>query len=47
MKITSYFIDNNNVMHTYCGELKHVTLLDVLNDEQAQRLIDTLNAEEN
>ena len=47
MKITSYFIDDNDVMHTYCGELKHITMSDVKNDEQAEKIINELNSEIN
>lgn len=43
MKITSYYIDKNNTMHTYCDKLKHITISHVESDEQAQQLIDDLN----
>lgn len=46
MKITSYFIDDDNLLHTYCGEFKHVTIADVLNDEEAERIIRELNEED-
>lgn len=42
-KITSYFIDDNNVLHTYIRELKHVTIENVKNDKQAEKIIDELN----
>lgn len=42
-KITSYFIDDNNVLHTYIRELKHVTIENVRDDEQAKKIIDELN----
>lgn len=42
-KITSYYIDDNNVMHTYCGDTAHITVSDVTSDEQAQELIDEEN----
>jgi hypothetical protein len=44
-KITSYNIDENNVLHTWIGNIKHVTISDVVSDEQADELIDELNAE--
>jgi len=43
MKITSYYIDENKVLHTYIGNSKHVTISDVTTDEQAQQLIDEEN----
>lgn len=43
MKITSYYIDDNNVMHTYCGDMEHITISGVYTDEQAERLIDEEN----
>ena len=43
MKITSYFIDENNVLHTFIGELKHITISDVFTDEQAEELINELD----
>jgi len=47
MKITSYYIDDNNVLHTYCGNLKHFTFEEVYSDKQAERLIDEINNENN
>jgi hypothetical protein len=47
MKITSYYIDENNTMHTYCGNLKHVTISDVMSEDEAEALIDELNEETN
>ncbi len=44
-KITSYFIDDNNVLHTWIGNVKHVTISDVVSKEQAEELVDELNAE--
>lgn len=44
-KITSYNIDDDNVLHTWIGDVKHVTISDVMSDEQAQELIDELNDE--
>lgn len=43
MKITSYYIDDNNVMHTYCGDMEHITICEVYSDEEAERLIDEEN----
>ena len=28
-KITSYYIDDKNTMHTYIGDLKHITISSV------------------
>ena len=47
MNITGYYIDENNTMHTYCGDLKHVTISDVMSDDEAEALIDELNEETN
>ena len=44
-KITSYYIDENNVLHTWIGDKKHVTISDVKTKEEAEELIDELNAE--
>lgn len=41
--ITSYYIDDNNVLHTYIGEAAHVTISDVMSDQQANQIIDELN----
>lgn len=46
-KITSYFIDNNYVLHTYIRELKHVTIENVRDDKQAEKIIDELNKKNN
>lgn len=43
MKITSYYIDENNTLHTYCGEVKHITISNVMSDEEANSLIDEEN----
>ena len=45
MEITSYYIDDNNTMHTYINELKHFTISDIMNIEQAELLINELNNE--
>jgi hypothetical protein len=45
IKITSYYIDENNTMHTYCGDLKHITISDVMSEEEAEELIYELNDE--
>ena len=39
MQITSYYIDENYVLHTYIGEEKHYTFSNVFSDEQAEELI--------
>lgn len=44
-QITSYYLDEHNVLHTYIGVLKHVTISDVYTDEQAQNIIEELNKE--
>ena len=46
MEITSYYIDNNNVLHTYCGDYKHITISDVISDKSAKELIEELNKKE-
>ena len=46
-KITDYYIDDNKTLHTYIGNLKHVTISDVKNDKQAKRLIKELQDELN
>jgi hypothetical protein len=45
IKITSYYIDKENTLHTWMGQVKHVTISDVTSDEQAEELIEELNAE--
>ena len=44
-QITSYYIDDNNVLHTYIGDIKHVTISEVFSEEQAESIIDELNSE--
>ena len=41
--IDSYHIDGRNVLHTFIGDKAHVTISDVLSDEQANQIIDELN----
>ena len=43
MKITSYYIDDNNTLHTYIGDLKHVTISDVKTDKRAEYIINEMN----
>ena len=43
--ITSYYIDDNNVLHTYIGEKKHITMSEVYSTEQAEELIEELENE--
>ena len=42
MKITSYYIDDSNTMHTYSGNYKHITISDVKNEKIAEKLIKEL-----
>lgn len=37
--ITSYYIDENNVLHTFVGDMEHITISDVDSDERAKELI--------
>jgi hypothetical protein len=39
--IDRYYIDENNVLHTFIGDEKYIT-----SDEQAQTIIDGLNGED-
>ena len=43
MEVTSYYIDDNYVLHTYVGEVKHVTFSNVFSDEEAEQLIKKIN----
>ena len=43
IKITSYYIDDNNTLHTYIGELKHITISDVKTDKRAEYIITEMN----
>ena len=38
-KITSYYIDDKNTLHTYINKKKHITICNVKNDKDAERLI--------
>ncbi len=42
-KITSYYIDDKNRLHTFINEKKHFTITNVKNDKQAKRIIKELN----
>ena len=44
-KINSYYIDGNNVLHTFIGDLKHITFADITSNEQAESIIDDLNGQ--
>ena len=43
MKITSYYIDDNYVLHTYIGNEKHITISNVFNEDQAEELVKRLD----
>jgi len=43
IKITSYHIDDNNILHTYIGDLKHITISDVKTDKRAEYIINEMN----
>ena len=43
MKITSYYIDDNYVLHTYIGNKKHITISNVFNEDQAEELVNQLD----
>lgn len=45
MQITSYHIDDNNVLHTYIGEAEYFSISEVYTEEQAEDLINELNGE--
>lgn len=47
MQITSYYIDENFVLHTYIGEEKHYTFSNVFTDEQAEELIKQIECQGN
>ena len=44
-KITSYYIDDKNKLHTYIDEKKHFTITNVKNKKQAEKIIKDLNKE--
>lgn len=43
--INSYYIDDNNVLHTYIDNVEHVTISEVYTDKQAEELIGELNSD--
>ena len=47
MEITSYYIDENNILHTYIGNLKHVTISEVFSEDEAKEIIKELNEDIN
>lgn len=42
--ITSYFIDNNSTLHTFIGDLKHITFSNVDSISEAELLIEEENS---
>jgi hypothetical protein len=44
--IDRYFIDENNILHTFRGNEKYITFENITSDEQAQTIIDGLNGED-
>ena len=44
--IDRYYIDENNVLHTIKGDEKYITFDYIINDEQAQTIINGLNGED-
>ena len=44
--IDRYYIDENNVLHTFIGDEKYITFDYITSDEQAQTIIDGLNGED-
>ena len=44
--IDRYYIDENNVLHTFKGDEKYITFENITSDEQAQTIIDGLNGED-
>ena len=46
MKITSYYIDDDHVLHTFIGNMEHVFITDVYSDEEAENIIEDLNENE-
>jgi hypothetical protein len=44
--IDRYYIDEQNVLHTFRGEEKYLTFENITSDEQAQTIIDGLNGED-
>jgi hypothetical protein len=41
--ISSWYIDDNHVLHTYIGDKEHVSFSDVHSDEEAEHLIEEEN----
>lgn len=41
--VTSYYIDENKILHTFIGELKHLTFENVQTEEQAEEIINQIN----
>ena len=44
--ITSYFIDDNSTLHTFIGDLKHITFSNVDSISEAELLIEDYNKSE-
>ena len=44
--IDRFYIDENNVLHTFIGNEKYITFEFISSDEQAQNIIDGLNGED-
>jgi hypothetical protein len=44
--IDRYYIDENNVLHTFIGKEKYITFEFITSDEQAKTIIDGLNGED-
>ena len=42
--ITSYFIDDNSTLHTFIGDLKHITFSNVDSISEAELLIEEENS---
>ena len=44
--IDRFYIDENNILHTFIGIEKYITFENITSDEQAQTIIDGLNGED-
>ncbi len=44
--IDRFYIDENNILHTFRGNEKYITFENITSDEQAQTIIDGLNGED-
>ena len=44
--IDSFYIDENNILHTFVNGEKYITFENITSDEQAQTIIDGLNGED-